>query len=288
MTRHTRHLAVRALAAIALLTLMVASTASAQGFYRQPKVETPSGDRPDLIKDVDFAQQLDAQLPLDATFRDENGRTIPLGEYFHHDKPIVLALAYYECPMLCTQVLNSMVTSLKVLRYTAGRDFDVVVISFNPKEGAALAKAKKQAYVDDYGRPGSDNGFHFLTGDPDSIERVTNAVGFKYKYDPRIAQYAHAAGITVITPEGRVSRYFYGIEFAPRDVQFGLIDASKLKIGTLAEKVTFLCYHYDPATGKYGLVVTRLIQAGGALTMAAMGTFWFVMLRRERRKAYVS
>jgi protein SCO1/2 len=288
MTGTMRQL-IRTASAIAIaLTLTSAAPASAQGFYRQPKVETPSGDRPDLIKDVDFSQQLGAQLPLDATFRDENGRTLPLGDYFHHDKPIVLALAYYECPMLCTQVLNSMVTSLKVLRYTAGRDFDVVVISFNPKEGAALAKAKKQAYVDDYGRPGTDAGFHFLTGDAESIERVTNAVGFKYKYDPRIQQYAHAAGITVITPEGKVSRYFYGIEFAPRDVQFGLIDASKMKIGTLAEKVTFLCYHYDPATGKYGLVVTRLIQAGGALTIAAMGAFWFVMLRRERRKAYVS
>ncbi len=147
---------------------------------------------------------------------------------------------------------------------------------------------KTATYVGEYGRPGTEAGFHFLTGDPASIEKVTNAIGFKYKYDPRILQYAHAAGITLITSEGRVSRYFYGIEFAPRDVQFGLMDASRLKIGTLSEKVTFLCYHYDPATGKYGLVVMRLIQAGGLVTLAAMGTFWFVMLRRERRKAYAS
>ena len=281
----TRYLAI---ALLVPLTLASARPASAQGFYRQPEVKTPSSQQVDIIKDVDFEQRLDAQLPLDATFRDETGRTVQLGEYFHHDKPVVLALVYYECPMLCTQVLNGMVTSLKVLRYSAGHDFDVVAISFNPKEGPGLASAKKAAYVDDYGRPGSEHGFHFLTGDPASIEKVTNAVGFKYKYDPRIQQYAHAAGITVLTPEGRVSRYFYGIEFAPRDVQFGLMDASKLKIGTITEKITFLCYHYDPASGKYGLIVTRLLQAGGLVTLAAMGTFWFVMLRRERRKAYVS
>jgi protein SCO1/2 len=281
----TRYLAI---ALLVPLTLASARPASAQGFYRQPEVKTPSSQQVDIIKDVDFEQRLDAQLPLDATFRDESGRTVQLGEYFHHDKPVVLALVYYECPMLCTQVLNGMVTSLKVLRYSAGHDFDVVAISFNPKEGPGLASAKKAAYVDEYGRPGTEAGFHFLTGDPESIERVTNAVGFKYKYDPRILQYAHAAGLTVLTPEGRVSRYFYGIEFAPRDVQFGLMDASKLKIGTITEKITFLCYHYDPASGKYGLIVTRLLQAGGLVTLAAMGTFWFVMLRRERRKAYVS
>jgi protein SCO1 len=285
MTRNTRYLL--AMAPL-LLTLASAGPASAQGFYRQTEPTPASNDRPDIIKDIDFEQRLDAQLPLEATFRDETGRTVQLHEYFHHDKPIVLALVYYECPMLCTQVLNGMVTSLKVLRATAGRDFDVVAISFNPKETAQLAFDKKRAYTDVYGRPGTEAGFHFLTGDPESIEKVTNAVGFKYKYDPRIQQYAHAAGLTVLTPEGRVSRYFYGIEFAPRDVQFGLMDASKLKIGTLTEKVTFLCYHYDPATGKYGLVVTRLIQAAGLLTIAAMGAFWFVMLRRERRKAYAS
>jgi protein SCO1 len=271
-----------------LLTWMSAAAASAQGFYSQPEVKTPSGDRPEIIKDVDFEQRLDAQLPLDTTFRDETGRAVQLAEYFHHDKPVVLALVYYECPMLCTQVLNGMVASLKVLRVNAGRDFDVVAISFNPREGPSLARTKRAAYVGEYGRPGTEAGFHFLTGDPASIEKVTNAIGFKYKYDPRILQYAHAAGITLITPEGRVSRYFYGIEFAPRDVQFGLMDASKLKIGTMSEKVTFLCYHYDPATGKYGLVVTRLLQAAGLVTLAAMGTFWFVMLRRERRKAYAS
>jgi len=270
------------------LTLMSASAASAQGFYRQPNPGAASGERPDIIKDIDFEQRLNAQLPLDAPFRDETGRVVQLHEYFHHDKPVVLALVYYECPMLCTQVLNGMISSLRVLRYTAGRDFDVVAISFNPKEGPGLARDKKRAYVDDYGRPGTENGFHFLTGDPASIEAVTNAVGFKYKYDPRILQYAHAAGLTLLTPEGRVSRYFYGIDFAPRDVQFGLMDASALKIGTLTEKVTFLCYHYDPTTGKYGLLISRLLQIGGILTMATMGAFWFVMLRRERRKAYAS
>lgn len=270
------------------LTFTSARPASAQGFYRQPEAPKASGQQVDVIKDVDFEQKLDAQLPLDTTFVDDSGRAVRLGDYFHHDKPVVLALVYYECPMLCTQVLNGMVTSLKVLRASAGHDFDVVAISFNPKEGPGLAHAKKEAYVNAYGRPGSDAGFHFLTGDQASIERVTNAVGFKYKYDPQIMQYAHAAGLTLITPEGRVSRYFYGIEFAPRDVQFGLMDASRLKIGTVTEKITFLCYHYDPTTGKYGLVVTRLLQAGGLLTLAAIGTFWFVMLRRERRKAYVS
>jgi protein SCO1 len=266
----------------------VPTSAHAQGFYRQPQTGLASATQPDIIKDVDFEQRLNAEVPLNTPFRDETGRTVQLHEYFHHDKPVVLALVYYECPMLCTQVLNGMISSMKVLRLTAGRDFDVVAISFNPKEGPGLAHDKKKAYVESYGRPGSESGFHFLTGDPASIEAVTNAVGFKYKYDPRILQYAHAAGLTLLTPEGRVSRYFYGIDFAPKDVQLGLIDASQMKIGTLTEKINFLCYHYDPTTGKYGLMVTRLLQIGGIMTMAAFGTFWWVMLRRERRKAYAS
>jgi protein SCO1/2 len=288
MTCKTRHLMKLAVATMMLVTPAIATSAHAQGFYRQPETSLASGTKPDVIKDVDFEQKLNAQVPLDVPFRDETGRTVQLHDYFHHDRPVVLALVYYECPMLCTYVLNGMVTSLKVLRFTAGRDFDVVAISFNPKETAALARDKKKAYMDVYGRSGTADGFHFLTGDESSIEQVTSAVGFKYKFDPRIQQYAHAAGLTLLTPEGRISRYFYGIEFAPKDVQLGLIDASQMKIGTLTEKINFLCYHYDATTGKYGLMVTRLLQIGGIMTMAAFGTFWWMMLRRERRKAYAS
>jgi protein SCO1/2 len=196
--------------------------------------------------------------------------------------------------MLCSQVLNGLITSLRPLSFEPGQEFDVVGISINPKETPGLARDKKQAYVDDYKRPGTEGGWHFLTGEEPDIKQVAAAVGFTYAYDPEIQQYAHPAQIVVLTPEGRTSRYFYGIEYSSRDLRMGLIDASANRIGSVADQMLMLCYHYDPATGKYGLLTMRLVQAGGILTMAGLGSFWFVMLRRERRtagerrKAYVS
>lgn len=276
----------RCTAALAV-ALATGSLAFAQAVPRTD-VGIPASERPNVIKDIDIEQKLDQQVPLDLAFKDETGRDIKLHEYFHQGRPIILVLAYYECPMLCTQVLNGLVTTLRPLKFDVSKEFDVVVVSFDPKETPGLARDKKAAYVDDYKRPGTERGWHFLTGSQESIEAITNAVGFKYKYDEAIDQYAHAAGITVLTPEGKVSRYFYGIEYSTRDLRMGLVDASANKIGTLADRVMYLCYHYDPSTGQYGLLTMRLLKAGGLLTMATLGTFWAVMIRRERRKAYAS
>lgn len=265
----------------------MASLAAAQAPPRTD-VGIPASERPNVIKDIEFEQRLNAQVPLDLVFRDETGRPVTLHDYFHHERPVILALVYYECPMLCTQVLNGLVSALRAMAFNVGEQFEVVTVSFDPKETAGLARDKKAAYLETYGRPATADGWHFLTGDQASIEQLTNAVGFKYRYDEAIDQYAHAAGITLLTPEGRVSRYFYGIEYSARDLRLGLVDASANKIGTLVDRVMYLCYHYDPATGRYGLLTMRLLKAGGLLTMASLGTFWVVMIRRERRKAYAS
>jgi protein SCO1/2 len=278
---------IRHLASAVGATLAMASFAVAQAPPRMD-VGIPASERPNVIKDIDFVQRLDAQVPLDLPFRDEMGRAVTFGDYFHEDRPVILALVYYECPMLCTQVLNGLVSSLRALTFDVGREFDVIAVSFDPKETSGLARDKKAAYLDDYNRPQTASGWHFLTGDPASIEKLTNAVGFKYRYDEAIDQYAHAAGITVLTPEGRVSRYFYGIEYSARDLRLGLVDASQNRIGTLVDRVLYLCYHYDPSTGRYGLLTMRVLKAGGVLTMATLGIFWVVMFRRERRKAYAS
>lgn len=286
MSKRIHQLTFRCTAAMAV-ALATASLAFAQAPPRQD-VGIPAAERPNVIKDIDIEQKLDQQVPLDLAFKDETGRDIKLHEYFHQGRPIILVLAYYECPMLCTQVLNGLVTTLRPLKFDVSKEFDVVVVSFDPKETPGLARDKKAAYVDDYKRPGTERGWHFLTGSQESIDALTNSVGFKYKYDEAIDQYAHAAGITVLTPEGKVSRYFYGIEYSTRDLRMGLVDASANKIGTLADRVMYLCYHYDPSTGQYGLLTMRLLKAGGLLTMATLGTFWAVMIRRERRKAYAS
>ncbi len=242
-----------------------------------------AADRPGLLAKVGIDQKLDAQVPLDLAFVDEQARPVTLARYFGR-RPVVLALVYYECPMLCTQVLNGLVSALDVLSFDAGRDFDVLVVSFDPGETPGLARAKKAAYLERYGRPGTEEGWHFLTGRQESIARLTGAVGFRYAYDERTDQFAHAAAIVVLTPEGRVSRYFYGIEYAPRDLRLGLVEASQGRIGTVVDQALLLCYHYDPAQGKYGVVVMNLVRLGGAVTLVLVGGFLLVAFRRERRR----
>jgi protein SCO1/2 len=239
-------------------------------------------ERPNLLQDVAFEQRLDAQVPGDLVFRDETGKTVRLGDYFGN-RPIILALVYYECPMLCTQVLNGLVSALDILKFDAGRDYDVVAVSFNHREGPGLASAKKQGYVERYKRPGTEGGFHFLSGPEASILQLTRAVGFKFKWDPEIKQYAHAAGIVVLTPEGRVSKYYYGIEYSPRDLRLGLVDASRSRIGNPVDQLLLYCYHYDPTTGKYGLVAMTAVRIGGALTILGLASFWGAMWWRSRR-----
>ena len=260
------------------VSLLVSAAASAQP--GPTDVGVPSSQMPRVLSDVAFDQRLNERLPLDVPLRDENGRAVTLGDYFG-SKPVVLAFVYYECPMLCSQVLNGLTSSLTVLTETVGREFEVVAISFDPRDTPVTATGKKKAYVDRYKRPGSEAGFHFLTGDDASVRRVTDAAGFKFVWDEKTEQFAHASGIVVATPDGRLARYFFGIEFAPRDVKFALIESSAGRIGNAVDKLLLYCYHYDPATGSYGFVAMGAVRLGGALTVIALVGFVIVSLRRD-------
>lgn len=242
---------------------------------------SPANAKPGLLNKIGIDQRLNERVPLDLMFKDETGRDVRLGEFFGK-RPVVLALVYYECPMLCTQVLNGAVSALSVLKFDVGREYDVIAVSINPKETPGLAAQKKQAYVERYKRPQTAAGWHFLTGKEENIQRLAAAVGFRYAYDEEIQQYAHGAGIEILTPQGVISKYFYGIEFSPRDIRFGLIEASDERIGTVVDTALMLCYHYDPATGKYGAVAIDAIRIGGIATLLALLSFMFISLRRER------
>jgi protein SCO1 len=237
---------------------------------------------PAALREIGFDQNLDQTVPLDTSFRDETGAAVRLGDYFGA-RPVVLALAYYECPMLCTQVLNGMTGALKTLSFDAGTDFDVVVVSINPKEGPMLAAEKKATYLRHYGRPATAPGWHFLTGTEASIKTLATTIGFRYAFDENIQQYAHGAAIYVLTPKGVVARYLLGIEFPPRDVRFALVEASENRLGSVTDQVLLLCYHYDPTTGKYGGAILRAVRIGGVITIVGFLTFLFVSLGRERR-----
>jgi protein SCO1/2 len=246
-----------------------------------PPRPTAATAKPGLLKRVSIDQRIGQALPLDLAFKDDTGRDVRLGEYFGK-KPVVLALAYYECPMLCTQVLNGMAAALKTLSFDAGTDFDVVVVSIDPRDGYRMAAAKKATYLEHYGRPATAAGWHFLTGAEASIRPLADAIGFHYAYDENLKQYAHGAAIYVATPKGVISRYLLGIDFAPRDLRLALVEASNNALGTVADQVLLLCYHYDPSTGKYGGAALNAIRIGFVATVGAFLTFLFVSLRRER------
>jgi protein SCO1/2 len=235
---------------------------------------------PPILREVSIAQRLGNQIPPEIVFRDESGRAVRLGDYFGK-KPIVLSLVYFECPSLCTEVLNGELRTMKVTSLGLGKDYDAVTVSFEAKDTPALAKAKRDVYAGQYGRPGATENWHFLTGEQQSIDALTQAVGFHYVYDSASRQYAHAAAIMVLTPAGRVARYFYGVQYAARDLRLGLVEASDGKIGTPTDQALLYCYRYDPVTGKYGLVVMNVVRAAGALTVLVLGIFLFVMFRRE-------
>jgi protein SCO1/2 len=239
---------------------------------------------PPVLRDVGFDQRLNGQVPLDLEFRDEDGRTVRLADYFD-GKPVVLVLAYYRCPMLCTQVLNGLVQSMLDMPLSAGRDFNVLTVSFDPREQPELAAAKKHTYLPRYGRPGAEHGWHFLTGDEGPIKALTEAVGFRYTYDPRHDVFAHASGILVLTPAGRISRYFLDVKYSPRDLRLGLVEASQGRVGSLWDKALLYCFHYDPREGKYGPAVMNFVRAGGVLTLLALAVFAGVLWRRERPRA---
>jgi len=266
--------------AAAAFALLLPALASAQ--YGEPPPRPDANVRTGILKSVSIDQRIGEQLPLDVTFHDETGRTVRLGDVFH-DKPVVLALAYYDCPMLCTQVLNGMTGALKTLSLDAGKDFDVVVVSIDPQDSVQMAAAKKDTYVRNYGRPQTAAGWHFLTGADTSIKPLAAALGFHYAYDPSLKQYAHGAAIYVVTPKGVVSRYLLGIDFPPRDLRLALVEASNNRLGTAVDQVLLLCYHYDPSTGRYSTAVLDSIRVGFLLTVGAFLTFVFVSLRREKR-----
>ncbi|MCH8275307.1 MAG: SCO family protein [Armatimonadetes bacterium] len=237
-----------------------------------------------LSTDVGLDQRLGEQVPLDVTFRDEAGRTVTLGDYLG-DRPVVLGLVYYRCPMLCNQVLNGMLKVLRVVKYDVGKEFDVVLVSIDPRETPDVAAAKKESYVRSYSRPGAEEGWHFLTGDEAAIQRVAQAVGYRYVYDPETDLYAHPAGIMVLTPEGKLGQYFYGIEYFQRDLTLALTESSDNRIGTLVDQIILYCFAYDPTSGKYGLLIMRVIRVLGVGTVLLLASYIVVMSLRDRRRA---
>lgn len=270
-----------------VLTAFIAfpALATAQRFATGPAYNTPAGKSPtaELLRDVGIEQHLDSQLPLDALFRDETGREVRLGDYFS-TKPVVLALVYYRCPMLCTQVLNGFLKSSQAVPLEIGQEYEVITVSFDPRETPELAAEKKKYYARAYRRDGADRGWHFLTGDQQAIDKLAGAVGFRYHYDPPSNQFAHASGIVIATPDGRLARYLYGIEYSPHDLRLGLVESSAGRIGSPVDQVLLLCYHYDPLTGQYGLAIAGVLRAAGALTVLVLVVFLVVMYRYERRR----
>jgi protein SCO1/2 len=245
-----------------------------------------SSGLPPVLKSVGIEQKLNEQLPLSAEFKDENGNVVKLGDYFSKEKPVILALVYYECPMLCNEVLNGLTGSLKGISFDAGREFEVVAISFDVRENDKpdLAKNKKASYLNRYARPGAENGWHFLTGTQSEIDRVTQAVGFNYEFDEATNQFAHAGGVMIITPEGKISRYLYGIDYAPKDLKFALMDSAEGKIGNPAEQLYLYCFHYNPATGKYGLEILSVLRLMAIATIVGIGGMLFVFWRSNKKR----
>jgi protein SCO1/2 len=239
---------------------------------------------PPPTRDVGFDQKLGGQVPLDVVFRDEAGHDVRLAQYFGK-RPVILQLVYFECPMLCGMAIEGLLRSLRALSWDAGREFDVLTVSFDPREGPELASAKKKSVLGMYGRPGAGEGWHFLTGSEASIKALTGAVGFRYVWDATQKQFAHATGVVILTPGGKISRYFFGIEYPTKDLRLGLIDSGGEKIGTLTDQILLMCYHYDPHAGRYTPTVTRLLKVFAALTLVALVSFIALMLRSERRKS---
>lgn len=262
------------------MLLILATTAWGQAMSKGI-MSPPASVRPPYLQNVGIEQRLDSQVPPDLAFVDDAGRPVKLGDYFGK-KPLILNLVYYNCTMLCGEALAGLSGSMKMIKFDAGKEFDVVTVSFNPKETTADAAAKKAEYLKRYGRPGAAAGWHFLTGPAESINALTKAVGFQYQYDAARNQYAHATAIMVLTPQGRISRYFYGVDFPPKDLRMGLVEASQNKIGNAVDQVLLYCYHYDPATGKYGAVVSNMLKLGGGLTILLLGGLILFLLRLER------
>jgi protein SCO1 len=239
----------------------------------------PANVRPPGLKNVGIEQHLDGQISPDLVFRDEAGKTVRLGEYFGQ-RPMILNLVYYQCPMLCSEVLSGLESALRVLKLDVGKDFDVLTVSFNPNETPEMAAAKKAEYLKRYGRASAAAGWHFLTGPQESIDELTKAAGFQYQYDAKTGQFAHTTAIMILTPDGKIAQYYFGVEYAPKDLRLGLVQASSGKIGTVVDEVLLYCYHYDPATGKYGAIISRILQLSAGATILLLGALLLVLSRR--------
>jgi protein SCO1/2 len=259
---------------------MLTTAAFGQGMTKGI-MSPPTSVRPPYLQNVGIEQHLDGQVPPELTFVDDAGRPVKLGDYFGK-KPLILNLVYYNCTMLCGEALAGLTGAMKMVKFNVGDEFDVITVSFNPQETPAIAAAKKQDYLKRYGRAGAASGWHFLTGPADSINALTKSVGFQYQYDAKRNQYAHATAIMVLTPQGRISRYFYGVDFPPKDLRLGLVEASQGKIGNAVDQVLLYCYHYDPETGKYGAMVSNMLRLGAGITILLLGGLIFILLRLEK------
>jgi protein SCO1/2 len=262
--------------ALAASTLAIPAHAQMNNGVMSP----PANSLPPRLQNVGIEQHLDAQVSPDLVFLDESGKPVKLGDYFGR-KPLILNLVYYNCTMLCGEALAGLSSAMKLVKFDVGNQFDVITVSFDPRETPEMAAAKKADYVKRYGRPGAAAGWHFLTGQPESINALTKTVGFNYQYDPKNHQYAHATAILLLTPQGRISRYFYGIDFPPKDLRMGLVEASQGKIGNAVDAVLLFCYHYDPETGKYGAMVGNILRLGAALTILLLGGLLFILWRLD-------
>lgn len=250
-----------------------------------PAHPTTGNGLPEALKTIGIEQRLGEQLPMNAELVDENGKAVKLETFFQNDKPVVLAFVYYSCPMLCNEVLNGLTASLKKISLEAGKDFEVVAVSFDPRDTPEIARNKKQSYLEKYGRGGdAATGWHFLTGQPEVVKQIADAAGFGYAWDEETGQFAHAGGVQVVTPDGRMSKYFYGIDYEPQDLKFALMEASEKTIGSPADRLLLYCYHYDPATGTYGLVVMRVLRLAGILTIFGFGLLFLFFRFYQRRK----
>ena len=283
-------LARRAVLTVGLLLLAAhCSMLTVQAQYAQPPVgPVPTGNSTEVLKKVDIEQRLGNQIPLDLKFRDESGREVRLGEYFGKGKPVALTLVYYECPMLCNQVLNGAVGAFQALSFTAGKEFEVVTVSFDPREGPELAARKKETYLKRYRREGAEAGWHFLTGDEASIKALSEAVGFRYAWDEQSQQFAHASAVMVATPQGKLSHYFYGIEYAPKDLRLAFVEASEGKVGSPVDSLLLFCYHYDPASGRFAPVMGVLRAAGVLTVFGVIGLLAYLMRKTRRREEELS
>lgn len=266
--------------AITAAVLLASTLALGQGMGA-PAVQ-PATPPPQILNNIEIEQKLNSPVPLELPFKDENGRAVKLGDYFGK-RPVVLALVYYDCPMLCTEVLNGMVSAFSVLKFDIGKEYDVVTVSFDPREKPELARAKKETYLRRYGRPGAEQGWHFLTGEPESINALTKAVGFHYQWDPQTQQFAHGTALMMLTPQGKIAQYYYGVEYSPKDLRLGMVEAAQGHIGTVVDQILLYCYHYDPRTGKYGAIVSRVMQIAGVITVVVLGGFLFMMFKLEPR-----